>query len=105
MCTAVNATERNFRQSRRDFKALPFATDACGDLAAQVEAERRCDTVVDAPFTQMETDGRLTSELGSLPISERALEGLSRLVTPGGLQLASTGLTSSSSTITSVPIT
>jgi hypothetical protein len=81
--TAVNATgERNFRQSRRDFEALPFASDACGDLAAQVEAERRCDIVVDAPFTRMETDGRLTSELGSLPISERALEGLSRLVTP-----------------------
>jgi hypothetical protein len=83
--TAVNATgERNFRQSRREFEALPFATDACGDLAARVEAERRCDTLVDAPSLNMLNDGRLASELGSLPISERALEGLARLVTPGG---------------------
>ena len=83
--TAVNATgERNFRQSRREFEALPFATDACGDLAQRVEAERRCDTLVDAPSLNMLADGRLASELGSLPISERALEGLARLVTPGG---------------------
>ncbi len=64
--TAVNATgERNFRQSRREFEALPFATDASGDLAARVEAERRCDTLVDAPSLNMLADGRLASELGS----------------------------------------
>jgi hypothetical protein len=39
---------------------------------------------VDAPSLTMQPDGQLTSELGSLPITERALEGLSRLVTPGG---------------------
>jgi len=48
--TAVNATgERNFRQSRREFQALPYATDACADLAQRVQAERRCDTIVDTP--------------------------------------------------------
>ena len=39
---------------------------------------------MDAPSLNMLADGRLTSELGSLPITERALEGLARLVTPGG---------------------
>src|SRR5262249_56131791 len=38
--TAVNATgERNFRQSRRDCEALPFATDACAALAETVLPE------------------------------------------------------------------
>jgi hypothetical protein len=83
--TAVNATGvRNFRQSRRDFEALSFATDACADLAARVEAERRLDVLVDAPSLRMEPNGRLTSELGCLPISERALDGIARLLTPGG---------------------
>jgi hypothetical protein len=83
--TAVNATGvRNFRQSRREFEALPFASDACADLAQRVEAGRRCDTLVDAPSLNMLPDGRLTSDFGSLPISERAIEGLARLVTPGG---------------------
>src|SRR5262249_44725834 len=83
--TAVNATGvKNFRQSRRDLEALPFATDACADLASRVEGERRLDIVVDAPSLRMEPNGRLTSELGSLPISERALDGIARLVTPGG---------------------
>jgi len=83
--TAVNATgERNFRQSRRDFEALPFATDACAALAEGVEAERRADLTVDAPSLTMLPDGRLSSDFGSLPLSERALEGLGRLVTPGG---------------------
>jgi hypothetical protein len=83
--TAVNATGVNrFRQSRSAFEALPFATDACGELARQVEAERRCDYTVSAPELRMLADGRLQSELGTLPISERALEGLCRLTTPGG---------------------
>src|SRR5262249_56136614 len=78
--TAVNATGvKNFRQSRRDFEALPFATEACGDLAHRVEAERRLDVLVDAPSLRMEPNGRLPSELGSLPISERALHALFRL--------------------------
>jgi hypothetical protein len=84
---AIDAAEvlvRNFRQSRRDFEALPFATDACADLASRVEAERRLDVLVDAPSLRMEPNGRLTSEFGSLPISERALDGISRLLTPGG---------------------
>src|SRR5262249_21384061 len=29
-------------------------------------------------------DGRMVSDFGSVPLSERALEGLGRLVTPGG---------------------
>jgi hypothetical protein len=33
----------------------------------------------------MEPNGRLTSELGCLPISERALDGIARLLTPGGV--------------------
>src|SRR5262249_44402519 len=82
--TAVNTTGvRNFRQSGRAFEAVPFASEACGDLAHRVEGERRLDVLVDAPSLRMEPNGRLTSELGSLPISERALDGIARLVTPG----------------------
>ena len=81
----MNATgERDFRQSRRDFEALPFASDACAALAETVEAERRADLTVDAPSLTMLPDGRLASDFGSLPLSERTLEGLGRLVTPGG---------------------
>jgi hypothetical protein len=83
--TAVNSVGvRNFRQSRRDFEALPFATDACAALAEAVEAERRADLLADAPTVSMLSDGRLVSDFGTFPISERALEGLTRLVTPGG---------------------
>src|SRR5262249_54439587 len=84
--TAVNATgERNFRQSRRAFEELPFADDACAALARTVEGERRTDLVCDAPALVMQRDGRLSCELGALPLSERALDGLGRLVTPGGV--------------------
>ena len=53
------------------------------DLAQRVEAEGRCDTFVDATSLTMLPDGRFTSEFGSLPITERALEGLARLVLLG----------------------
>jgi hypothetical protein len=83
--TPVNALGvENFARSRRAFEALPFATDACAELATRVEAERRSDFPVNATELHMLADGRLRSELGHLPISERALEGLCRLVTPGG---------------------
>jgi hypothetical protein len=83
--TAVSERgKKNFRQSRRDFESLPYANDACAALATEVEAERRHDVHAEARSLRMERDGRLTSDLGSLPVTERAVEGLCRLVTPGG---------------------
>src|SRR5262249_11518644 len=58
---------------------------ACAALARTVEGERRTDLVCDAPALVMQRDGRLSCELGALPLSERALDGLGRLVTPGGV--------------------
>jgi len=52
-------------------------------LSESVEAERRADLTVDASGLQMLPVRRLSTEFGSLPLSERALEGLGRLVTPG----------------------
>src|SRR5262249_19647581 len=57
---------------------------ASAAFAESVEAERRADLAVDAPSLQILPDGRLASDFGSLPLSERAIEGLGTLVTPGG---------------------
>jgi hypothetical protein len=74
----------NFRQSRAEFEALPFANDVCDELVSQVEAEKRENVIAKATELHMMHDGWLRQDVTEWPITERALDGLARLVTPGG---------------------
>jgi hypothetical protein len=81
----VEAGVDNFRQSRKEFEALPHVGEACDTLIERVTAEQRRDVTVHVPGLTYGKDGKLiVSGLGALPMSDRAFEGLCFFSTPGG---------------------
>lgn len=63
---------------------MPRVDEACADLADQIAAEDRQDHVVVATGLNMLNNGKLSSPAGTLPLTERAVEGLAYFTTPGG---------------------
>lgn len=83
--TLVNETgARNFRASRAEFEALPYAVDALDALRVQVAAEDRQDLLVPVKSLGMADDGRLDTPIGLLPFAEPAFERFASAIAPAG---------------------
>lgn len=74
----------NFRQSRKDFEAMPTAEEACERLSEQVQEENRRDRKVRLPGLTMLGNGKIQYGPEEWPITERGFLNLASFATPGG---------------------
>lgn len=86
----VNSTGvANFQKSRSTWDKLPSVPEACNKLIETIANEKREDLVVAAADLAVTAEGKLTRGGGTLTLTEKAIEGFARLVTPGGARYLS----------------
>ena len=83
--SVLEVGRENYQASRKEFDKMAKLTPGCAELINRINAEERRDILVDVPHLHMLDNGKLhVFNVGDLPLSNRAIEGLCFHTTPTG---------------------